>query len=127
MYYLVTTLILTVVFRPFIKLDIAKKCGADYVINVGNCQSINNLKQEIEKLCDGGDVTVYMEVSGSPVSVHQGLQLLAPLGKFVCYSVFRDAFPADWSIIGNFSSLFCEFSMPDHLAHTLYKKEVYAR
>lgn len=87
------------------KLDIAKKCGADYVINVGNCQSITHLKQEIGKLCGGDDVTVYMEVSGSPVSVHQGLQLLAPLGKFVCYSVFRDAFPADWSIIGDVKEL----------------------
>ena len=59
-----------------------------------------NLKAEIHRLCGHDGCDVYMEVTGNPASVHQGLQLLAPLGKFVCYSVFRDVFPADWSIIG---------------------------
>ena len=48
---------------------------------------------------------VYMEVTGNPASVHQGLKLLAPMGRFVCYSVFKDTFPADWSLIGNENEL----------------------
>lgn len=65
-----------------------------------------NLKEEICALSKHG-CDVYMEVTGNPASVHQGLDSLAPLGRMICYSVFRDAFPADWSVIGKGMLLFC--------------------
>jgi threonine dehydrogenase-like Zn-dependent dehydrogenase len=79
-------------------LDIAKKCGADYVFNPSKC----NLKEEIDKLTDGYGCDVYLEVSGHPASVSQGLNLIARLGRFVCFSVFKEDVLADWSVIGTF-------------------------
>ena len=60
-----------------------------------------NLQEEILKLCGRFGCDVYMEVTGNPASVHQGLKCLAPMGRFICYSVFKDTFSADWSLIGN--------------------------
>ena len=79
------------------QLEIAKKCGADHVLNPRRC----DLQKEIVKLCGRFGCDVYMEVTGNPASVHQGLKCLAPMGRFICYSVFKDTFPADWSLIGN--------------------------
>jgi threonine dehydrogenase-like Zn-dependent dehydrogenase len=78
------------------QLDIAKDCGADLVFNPNKC----NLKEEIDKVTDGYGCDVYLEVSGHPASVRQGLHVIARLGRFICYSVFKDEFHADWSVIG---------------------------
>ena len=47
------------------KLDIAKKCGADVVLNPGKC----NLMEEINKLTDGLGCDVYIEATGAGGSV----------------------------------------------------------
>ena len=47
------------------KLDIAKQCGADVVLNPGKC----NLVEEINKLTDGLGCDVYIEATGAGGSV----------------------------------------------------------
>ena len=78
------------------KLDIAKKCGADICLNPAKV----NLKEEIEKITDGDGCDVYFEVTGNPVSVQQGLDILTRQGRFVCMSIFKKDVLADWSLIG---------------------------
>ena len=47
------------------KLDVAKKCGADVVLNPSKC----NLIEEIFKLTDDLGCDVYIEASGAGPSV----------------------------------------------------------
>ena len=67
------------------KLEVAKKCGADVVLNPSQC----NVKEEIEKLTEGYGCDVYVEASGNGASVQQGLDIITRQGRFVCFSVFK--------------------------------------
>jgi threonine dehydrogenase-like Zn-dependent dehydrogenase len=79
------------------KLALAKKVGADITININNEDSVARVKQ----LTDGYGADVYIEATGHPSAVSQGLNLLRKLGTFVEYSVFKDAVSVDWSIISD--------------------------
>ncbi|MDO5662314.1 MAG: zinc-binding dehydrogenase [Brachybacterium sp.] len=79
------------------KLELAKKCGADLTLNPGKVDVI----QEIRDLTDGYGADVYIECTGHPSAVSQGLTLLRKLGRFVEYSVFKDDVTVDWSIISD--------------------------
>ena len=61
-----------------------------------------NLKHEIEKITDGYGCDVYFEVTGNPISVQQGLDILTRQGRFICMSIFKKDVPADWSLIGTY-------------------------
>ena len=109
------------------KLEIAKKCGADIVLNPMQC----NLTEEINKLTEGLGCDVYIEATGAGSSVkyyciypkprndeylfqRQGLNVLARMGRFVEFSVFGRDVTCDWSIIS-------KISYTDHiLVHYLY-------
>ncbi|MDU0347649.1 alcohol dehydrogenase catalytic domain-containing protein [Actinomyces sp. MRS3W] len=71
--------------------------GADYVFNPAEC----DVAEEIRNLTDGLGCDVYVEVSGSPISVRQGLECTANLGRFVQMGVFADLVQADWNVIGD--------------------------
>ena len=64
-----------------------------------------NLKHEIEKITDGYGCDVYFEVTGNPISVQQGLNILTRQGRFICMSIFKKDVPADWSLIGTYYSI----------------------
>jgi len=83
------------------KLDVAKKCGADVVLNPSKCDLIS----EIMKLTDDYGCDVYIEATGAGSSVKQGLNVLARLGRFVEYSVFGRDVTCDWSIISDTKEL----------------------
>jgi len=83
------------------KLDIAKECGADIVLNPAEC----DLKAEIDKLTEGYGCDVYIEATGAGASVRQGLNIIARQGRFVEFSVFGKEISADWSIIGDTKEL----------------------
>ncbi|XP_035686619.1 erythritol/L-threitol dehydrogenase-like [Branchiostoma floridae] len=99
------------------KLDIAKKCGADVVLNPGKCDVI----AEVKKMTDGYGCDVYIEVSGSPVSVKQGLHMIAKLGTFVEFSVFKNETSVDWTIIGDTKELTIHGG---HLGYNTYPKAI---
>lgn len=79
------------------RLELAKKLGADLVINPLKENAINLVKA----LTDGYGCDVYIEATGSPIGVTQGLEMIRKLGRFVEFSVFGKETTVDWSIIGD--------------------------
>ncbi|GAA1849925.1 alcohol dehydrogenase catalytic domain-containing protein [Microlunatus capsulatus] len=79
------------------KLDLALECGADLVINIGTDDAVARVKE----LTDGYGADVYLEGTGHPSAVGQGLNLLRKLGTYVEYSVFGSDVTVDWSIISD--------------------------
>ena len=79
------------------RLELAKKFGADMVINP--------FKEDVDKivkdLTDGYGCDVYIEATGHPSSVLQGLKMIRKLGRFVEFSVFSHDVTCDWSIISD--------------------------
>lgn len=83
------------------RLDIAKLCGADLVLNPGQVDAVD----EVLKLSDGYGCDVYIEATGYPAAVEQGLHMIRKLGTFVEFSVMREAVTVDWTIIGDTKEL----------------------
>jgi len=79
------------------KLELAKKVGADLTINIAEQDAI----QVIKDLTGGYGADVYLEGTGHPSAVGQGLNLLRKLGTYVEYSVFGENASVDWSIISD--------------------------
>lgn len=79
------------------RLEIGKRYGADYVWNPVK----SNIKRELEKLTDKGGCNVYIEASGSPGSVNQGIDLLCNHGRYVQMGVFAKEVTTDWNVIGD--------------------------
>ena len=79
------------------RLELARKFGADVVINPGQEDAL----EVVKSLTDGYGCDVYIEATGSPSGVNQGLSLIRRLGRFVEFSVFGKDTTADWSIIGD--------------------------
>lgn len=79
------------------KLDLAKACGADLTINITKEDAVARIKD----LTDGYGADVYIEGTGHPSAVPQGLNLLRKLGTYVEYSVFGSDVTVDWSIISD--------------------------
>ncbi|WP_432522879.1 zinc-binding dehydrogenase [Kineococcus sp. SYSU DK006] len=79
------------------KLELARKCGADVTMNITEVDVV----QAVKDLTDGYGADVYIEGTGHPSAVPQGLNLLRKLGTFVEYSVFKDPVTVDWSIISD--------------------------
>ncbi len=79
------------------KLELASKCGADVVVNIMEEDAIGVVRD----LTGGFGADVYLEGTGHPSAVGQGLDMLRKLGTFVEYSVFRDKVTVDWTIISD--------------------------
>jgi threonine dehydrogenase-like Zn-dependent dehydrogenase len=83
------------------RLKIARACGADLTLNPGRIDVID----EVLKLTDGYGCDVYIEATGYPPAVMQGLQMIRKLGTFVEFSVMREPVTVDWTIIGDTKEL----------------------
>lgn len=79
------------------KLALAIKAGADLVINITKEDAVAKVKE----LTDGYGADVYIEATGHPSAVSQGLNILRKLGTYVEYSVFGSNASVDWSIISD--------------------------
>ncbi len=79
------------------RLEMARRFGADLVWNPKK----NDVVEEIMKLTDGYGCDTYIEATGHPSSVVQGMKMIRKLGRFVEFSVFADETTLDWSIIGD--------------------------
>ncbi len=79
------------------RLEKAKEFGADLVLNPGK----EDVVQKIMDLTDGYGCDIYIEATGHPSSVIQGLKAVRKLGRFVEFSVFGEPVTVDWSIIGD--------------------------
>jgi erythritol/L-threitol dehydrogenase len=71
--------------------------GADVTIDPAS----ENARAIIDGLTGGYGCDVYIETTGVPVGVTQGLELIRKQGRFVEFSVFGKETSADWSIIGD--------------------------
>lgn len=83
------------------RLALAKETGADLGLNPSKVDVID----EVRKLTGGYGCDVYIEATGHPAAVNQGLQMIRKLGTFVEFSVFRDHVTVDWTIIGDTKEL----------------------
>jgi len=79
------------------RLEVAKKLGADIGINPGKEDALKAVKE----LTGGYGCDVYIEATGNPAAVRQGMQMIRKLGRFVEFSVFGAEATLDWSIIGD--------------------------
>lgn len=71
--------------------------GADLAIDPAN----DDVKAAVHAVTGGYGCDVYIEATGSPAGVTQGLDIIRKLGRFVEFSVFGSETSADWSIIGD--------------------------
>jgi len=83
------------------RLELAKRVGADLVINPGKEDAV----QRVLDLTDGYGCDVYIEATGHPDAVNQGLLMIRRLGTFVEFSVMPAPVSADWTIIGDTKEL----------------------
>jgi len=79
------------------RLEIAKRFGADLVMNPLKEDVVKIIKQ----MTGGYGCDVYIEATGHPSSVVQGLKMIRKRGRFVEFSVFNDDVTVDWSIISD--------------------------
>ncbi|GAB4085129.1 erythritol/L-threitol dehyrogenase [Myceligenerans cantabricum] len=79
------------------KLALAEKCGATHTVNIAE----EDPAELVEELTEGYGADVYLEGTGHPSAVGQGLKLLRKLGRYVEYSVFGSDVTVDWSIISD--------------------------
>ena len=79
------------------RLSLAGKFGADCVINPKETDAIRAVKD----LTGGVGCDVYIEATGHPSAVQQGLDLIRKGGTFVEFSVMSGPSTIDWSIIGD--------------------------
>jgi threonine dehydrogenase-like Zn-dependent dehydrogenase len=78
------------------RLALAKRLGSTHVFNPLE----SDVTAEIKNLTEGYGCDVYIEATGTPKGVEQGLKLLRKMGRFLEYSVFGAPVTVDWSIIG---------------------------
>ena len=83
------------------RLDVAKACGADLGLNPSKVDVVD----EVQKLTDGYGCDVYIEATGHPAAVEQGLLMVRKLGTFVEFSVMREPVTVDWTLIGDTKEL----------------------
>ena len=79
------------------RLALAKTFGADIVMNPLETDVVSAVKE----MTEGYGCDVYIEATGHPSSVVQGLNMIRKLGRFVEFSVFGEEVTADWSIISD--------------------------
>jgi L-iditol 2-dehydrogenase len=79
------------------RLEKAKEFGSD--------MCFNPLKQNVQKLInditEGYGCDVYIEATGHPDSVVQGLKMIKKGGRFIEFSLFNEPVTCNWSVIGD--------------------------
>lgn len=72
-------IIMTGLSKDKIKLDFAKKLGADYIIDIEK----DDLYETVKQITSAEMADVVVEVSGSVSGIQSSLKLLKPMGRFV--------------------------------------------
>ncbi len=101
------------------RLDLAAQLGADVTIDVTTEDAV----QRVRDLTEGYGCDVYIEASGNPAGILQGLQAVRKLGTFVEFSVFNQPATIDWTMIGDQKELTIHGS---HLGPFCYPKTIAA-
>lgn len=83
------------------RLARARALGATHTLN----PRTQDVVAAIHEMTDGYGCDVYIEATGHPASVGQGLQAIRKAGTFVEFSVLREPVTVDWTIIGDTKEL----------------------
>lgn len=83
------------------RLEVAKACGAHLSLNPRS----EDVVAHVRALTEGYGCDVYIEATGHPAAVEQGLHMIRKLGTFVEFSVMREPVTVDWTIIGDTKEL----------------------
>lgn len=83
------------------RLEVARQAGADVVLN----PSRTDVVAAVRDMTEGYGCDVYLEATGHPAAVEQGLHMIRKLGTFVEFSVMREPVTVDWTIIGDTKEL----------------------
>lgn len=79
------------------RLELARTLGADVTVDVTKEDPVARIKE----LTDGYGCDVFIEATGYPKAVEQGLGALRKLGTMVVFGVFGSDVTTDWSVIGD--------------------------
>lgn len=85
------------------RLDIARECGADVLLKVGK----DDVVESIREMTGGYGCDAYLEATGNPASVKQGLDVCRKAATFVEFSVFKNETTVDWTVIGDTKGKVC--------------------
>jgi 2-desacetyl-2-hydroxyethyl bacteriochlorophyllide A dehydrogenase len=96
------------------RLELARQLGADIVMNPAK----EDVVAKVKELTDGVGCDVYIEATGFPQSVKQGLDMIRKLGTFVEMGFFMDPVSVNWTVIGDGKELNIHGS---HLGPYCYK------
>jgi 2-desacetyl-2-hydroxyethyl bacteriochlorophyllide A dehydrogenase len=83
------------------RLELAKQLGADIVLNPAK----ENVVAKVKELTGGIGCDVYIEATGFPQSVQQGLDMIRKLGTFVEFGFFMEPVSINWTLIGDAKEL----------------------
>jgi threonine dehydrogenase-like Zn-dependent dehydrogenase len=83
------------------RLERARRLGATHTLNPRREDVIG----AIRNMTEGYGCDVYIEATGHPASVEQGLLAIRKAGTFVEFSVMREPVTVDWTIIGDTKEL----------------------
>ena len=86
--------------KPY-RLELARQFGADLAIDVTKEDAVG----QVRDLTEGYGCDVYIEASGNPAGVTQGLAMIRKLGTFVEFSVFNEPVTVNWTVIGDTKEL----------------------
>lgn len=79
------------------RLEVAKKLGATITINA----KTQDAQKIVKDLTEGYGCDVYIEATGHPTGVTQGLAMIRRLGRFIQFSVLGQDVTTDFSEIGD--------------------------
>lgn len=83
------------------RLQVARQLGADVILNPVEVDVVD----EVLGMTEGYGCDVYIEASGYPAAIPQGLRMIRKLGTFVEFSVMPSEVSVDWTIIGDTKEL----------------------
>jgi threonine dehydrogenase-like Zn-dependent dehydrogenase len=83
------------------RLAVARILGADATV----CADTSDPVREVLAMTDGYGCDVFIEATGHPDAVNQGLRMLRKGGTFVEFSVMAGETSTDWTIIGDAKEL----------------------
>ncbi|MDE2127347.1 MAG: alcohol dehydrogenase catalytic domain-containing protein [Armatimonadetes bacterium] len=92
---------LVVIDRNSARLDLARELGADETLNPDD----QDVVAAIRAMTGGHGCDVYIEATGFPDAVNQGLYAIRKGGNFVEFSVMKEPTTTDWTIIGDSKEL----------------------
>lgn len=79
------------------RLELARQLGADVTVDV----TVEDPAEVARAHTDGYGCDVFIEATGYPAAVEQGLQAVRRLGRMLVFGVFGSPVTVDWSIIGD--------------------------